>query len=329
MILLIAACAHTDVDFDIDVDLLETAPDPHAVEDLTWEVGLYDERPDAYLPAFLDSELLGPMLLADAVLRGVGDGFATVTVPELQVDLDAPLVLHFSLSSKIDQIYVLGVPGPVVDPPACTVTVEADTTPEDHAADVLACLRAWVDANGGPSEIAVDVSGTTTDDDWSFVATWVFGTDRPTEITCSGPLEVDEALLEEADGAEIDIETLDLAGYLAAADQGAAAVVFADTWDRFGEPATAGAWGTARVGPGEGVFVGVPIEVVDPVPASVVFREDVGAVTTFPATWVDTAMGSLQSADGFVDACEVRVHDALPNTSWVREAIVGSGTVIR
>ncbi len=328
---ILLACASSDVPFDIDVDLMEIAPAPVAVEDVAWEVGLYDERPEAYLPAFLDAELLGPTLLADAVRRAEGDGFAVVRVPSLAVDVDAPLSLRFVLSSEIDRTYHLSAPGPVTEPPECTVTVDRETTAERHAADVLACLRAWVDDNGGPADLRVDVAGATEDDDWSFAATWVFTTDRPVEVSCTGTMVLDEALLAEADaeGAEITIETLELAGYLAAADEGCAGVVFANTWDAQGEDPSAGAHGTARVAAGEGAFVGTELEVVDPVPPSVVFRSEVGEVTAFPATWAEAAEASLMSPEGFVDACEVRVHDALPNDTWVHEAIVGTGTVVR
>lgn len=323
---LLAACARTHP-FDLEVALVEDATAPaEPVDPFTWDVSMYDERSSAYLPAFLDVEDYGAVLLADALLRP-DEGFLAVTVADLATDVEAPLALVFTISSVDGRRFVAAAAADVVAPAACTLAVDATTTSEAHAADLLACLRAWADANGGPNELYVEVVATTADDDWSFAASYTFGADRPVVAACSGPQVVDDEIREEADGVEF--EELGLAGYAASEDERLVAVAFANTYPASDAFAGAGGHGATTVAAGEGAFVGAVVEVASDVPATITFRDRVDPASAFPADWADAAYADLTAPDGFVDACVVQVPDAVPNDSWTYTALVGSGTVER
>lgn len=325
---LLASCAATRT-FPVEVDLVDDLPlAAGAVVEVPFDLSLYDERPDGYLPAFVDVEGVGAVLLADAALRARGEpGPVTVGVVGAAWTLPEPLTLQVTVSSRDGRRYLAG-PGAdePVTPAACTLTVTTDTTPEAHAADVLGCLRAWVDANGGPVELFVEVAGETAAPDWSFQASWTLGTDRPVDAACSGPQVIDGELPDEADDA--DLSDLRLAGYVAAVDAPMAVVAFEGTWPAEGPIASAGAIGVATVDAGGGAWLGEEIEVTDPIPASVTFAAT-APIETWPASWNADSLGALRSADGWVDACRVAVHDATPNQAWVRVALIGEGVLAR
>lgn len=328
-LLSVAACL-APRSFPVEVDLVEGVPLGAATElSLPFELSLYDERPSAYLPAFLDTEGFGAVLLADAALRAEGlEGPLGVGVEGPEWAPPEPLTLTVTISSR-DGVRYLAGPGAaeVVAPAACTFDVASDTNAEVHAAQVLGCLRAWVDANGAPRDPFVEVAGTTAAADWSFQATWTFGTDRPVDTACTGPRVVDGELPDEAD--DVDLSDLRLAGYAAAADGPMVLVAFENTWVAEGPVPGAGAIAVASMGGAEGVFLGEPVEVIDPIPASVGFRADPAPITTWPASWNPDSLAALRSPDGWVDACRVAVHEVAPNEAWVRVVLVGEGVLIR
>lgn len=327
--MLLALACSPSVGFDLDVDLFPGNTAPTEVPDSSpFEVALFDERPEAVLPAFLDLETYGPLLLADRARAAEGDGFATVAVTDVQFAVDAPLHLTFEVQSLDGRWHVLGDETGAAELPACAVTVEADTAPEAHADAVLACLRATTEARGGAVDFSVTVRAETTDDDWEYRAVYALGADRPVDVACTGPMEITDELREQAGSTQVVVEELSLAGYAAAVEQGAAVVAFAATWPSHEEPPVAGAWGGVRVEAGAGRFVGAEVEVAETVPATIAFGGPVGAVAPWPGDWAAVAMDNLL-AGGFLETCDVRVHDARPNTTYVELALVGAGTASR
>jgi hypothetical protein len=100
------------VAFDLDVDLFPGGDEPAAFPEASpFELALFDERPEATVPAFLDLEELGPVLVADRLLRADDDGFLQVEVTSLALDLDAPVDLTFEVSSGTARWLVLGGEG--------------------------------------------------------------------------------------------------------------------------------------------------------------------------------------------------------------------------
>lgn len=319
------ACHRIDV--ELDVDLLPPSAVPVEVPEASpFELALFDERPEADLPAFLDLETFGPALLADRVRLGESDGFVTVAVEDVVFSVDAPLTLRFDVASTDGRWHVLGdeTGG---EAPSCTLVVDADTAAAAQAEGLLACLRETAAAVGGPADFAIHVTGTTTDDDWEYRATYVLGTERPVDVACSGALVLSDELLEQAGTTEIVVEELSLAGYAAARDAAASVVMFAATWSDEAAPPAAGAWGTTRVEAGHGRFVGEEVE-VDPPLAGISFGGGAEAVTAWPGDWAAQAMDTLL-AEGFVETCDVRVHDVRPNQTWVEAALVGTAEAIR
>jgi len=173
----------------------------------------------------------------------------------------------------------------------------------------------------------VEVAATTSDDDWSFAATYTFGADRPVVAACSGPLVVDDEIRAQAE--DVVFEELGLAGYAASEDERLVAVAFANTYPASDALAGAGGTGDVLVAAGEGAFVGARVEVADDVPDGITFRGEVEPATAFPSNWADVAYADLTAPEGFVDACVVQVPDVLPNDAWTYTALVGSGTVTR
>jgi hypothetical protein len=326
--LLLPVLACKSVGFDLDVDLFPTVTTPVEVPAASpFELALFDERPTATLPAFLDLEAFGPVLVADRVRRAEGDGFVSVSVSDVSFSVDAPLTLTFDVQSLDGRWHVLGGESGEVAP-SCTFEVTADRTADEQAAALLACLRDTADRRGGPNDFHVEVSATTTDDDWEYRAVYTLGTERPAEVACTGPLAISDELKEQAGSTELVVEDLSLAGYAAALDVPASVVAFAGTWVDDASPAVAGASGSVRVEAGEGRFVGEEVEVGEDVPASVTFGGPIGAVEVWPGDWATLAMDTLL-ADGFLETCDVRVHDAAPNRTFVELALVGTGEAIR
>lgn len=325
---LASVLACKSVGFDLDVDLFPAATAPVEVPETSpFEVALFDERPDAVLPAFLDLEAFGPVLLADRVRLPEGDGVLTVAVSDVTFSVDAPLSLTFAVESTDGRWHVLGDETGAT-PASCTFVVDADTPADEQADALLACLRDTAAAKGGPVDFHVTVAGATTDDDWEYRAVYAFGTDRPVDVACTGPLAITDELKAQAGTTDLVMEELSLAGYAAAVDEAASVVAFAGTWADDASPAVAGASGSVRVAAGEGRFVGAEVEVDEGVPASVTFGGPIGDVAEWPADWAPVAMDTLL-ADGFLETCDVRIHDARPNTTFVELALVGTGQAVR
>ena len=310
--------------FEIDIQLLDENDLTHVVPDLGFDIALYDERSSWYLPAFLDDEGWGAVFLADRVLRLSGEpGVLMVEVTEILWDQPEPLTLVFVPSSEGSaRTYVLGDEAGGL-PDACMLEVTTDTSSEAHASALLACLRAWTDANGGPADLFIEVEASTEAPDWAFSASYVIRTEGAAAVTCSGQQVIDDQLRDEA--GTVDIERLELAGWVGAGGEGLALVAWENTWDAPELPATAGGWSMARVAPRTGAWLGSRIPVDADVPATTVFSGPPEPVTTFPAAWAERSLASLEAPQGFVDACAVVVHEAQPSDVWLQFALIGDG----
>jgi len=331
--LLLVGCAliTKQKDFDVDLPLFEEAEEAQLAESLPLEVKLYDERTDWTLPAFVDNEIWGKLLLADAIARrDLGAGFLEVTSDRLVLDADEPgsLTIRYALGSEEEDYGRLhhAVPEPEVAPAACDTTVTDTTTADEHAADVLACLRAWSDANGAPMllSITAEVIDATLDD-YAVDLALALQTDRATEITCTGRLGVTEELQAEKDN--VDFETLDIGGYAVAVDHGMDFVAFANTFDTStAYDPSAGATAAAGIAAGTGQRVGASIP-VEPLPDGIGVSGDV-PLDYFPGSndsWREASVASLEKPDGYVEACWVAAHDTDPNEAIVAFSLVGEG----
>jgi len=330
--LLLVGCAliTKQKDFDVDLPLFED-PEQETAEELPFEVKLYDERTDWTLPAFLEDDTWGALLLADAVARrDLGDGFVIVTSDRLVLDADEPgsLTVRYALVSGDDQFgRFLAATGTAEQAPAACDTVITDTTtPSEHADDVLACLQAWVDDNGAPVLLSITAEVVdSTLDDFGLDLTLALDTDRTTEITCTGRLGVSEELQAEKDN--VDFETLEVGGYAVAVDHGMDFVAFENTYDdTYALDPTAGASAATRLEAGSGQYVGTQIA-VEPLPDNIPVQGTV-PLDYFPGNneqWKKASVKSLEKSAGYVEACWVGAHDDSPNQAIVDFSLVGEG----
>jgi len=318
-------------DFDVNLPLFEDDLTQATADELPLEVKLYDERTEWNLPAFLDNEVWGPLLLADAVARrDLGAGFVTVTSSKLVLDADEPgsLTIRYSVLSEQDDYGRLHHQPATAEatPGACDTVIDASTTPEEHATDVLACLHAWADANGAPVLLSMKAEVVdATLDDYAVDLVLALATDRPTEITCTGRLGVSEDLQAEKDN--VDFETLEVGGYAVAVDHGMDFIAFENTYDDgTAYDPSAGATAAASLAAGSGQHIGINIG-VEPLPDGITVSGTV-PLDYFPGSntaWRDASVKSLENPEGYVEACWVGVHDTTPNQAIVAFSLIGDG----
>ncbi len=324
--LVLAACAPVK-QFDVDLELLDDAALPgDDVDGVHFGVALFDERDSWYLPAFVDVDDLGAVWLADSVLRAAGQPpVIDVSVSGLTLDSDAPLVLGVDvIADDGGQRYIadLSIAEAPARPGACSLQVDDDTTDAGHAADLLACLQSWVDVLGGPVTLHLEVAVIETEaTDFAFSAEYVLSTAKPTVAACTGASVADGTFQEQADS--VDLTALELAGYAIAESERTWFVAFENTWAADTALPGSGGVAWAEVQGGQGVFFGTELEVTGAPRVPMAGPE---SIATFPRDWIGHSVDALSGPDGFVDACWIAVHDALPNETWVHFALVGEGT---
>jgi hypothetical protein len=329
--LLLVGCAliTKQKDFDVDLPLLTDEATAEAAEPLPMELKLYDERSSWYLPAVVDAELWGPLLLADAIARrDLGDGFLVVTATALELDAEPGyLTIRYSLSTEEGfGRYTMSAPQAELAPGSCDLTVDESTTPDQHADELLDCLRDWIDANGAPELLGIEAEVIDTDlADYALTLDLSLSTDRPAEVTCTGRLGVTEELQAESDN--VDFNTLELGGYAVPLDHGMRFVAFENTFDGASPDPTAGGTTAASLSAGAGTWVGqeVPLEEALPSGADL---SGVAPIDYFPggnSQWREASVASLELPDGYVEACWVGLHDEEPNEALVHFTLVGEG----
>lgn len=319
-------------DFDVDVPLFEEAGEAVEPPTLPVELKLYDERPEWTLPAFLDVENWGALLLADAIARrDLGRGFLQVTATELTLDAEPGYVtVRYTLVPDEGWgRYTLDAPGAETAPAACDLTIDATTTAEAHADGLRGCLEAWVDANGAPQKLSMTAAIVDTDlDDYALTIAVAMDTDRPADVVCTGRLGISEELLAESDN--VDFTTLEIGGYAAVVDHGMDFIAFENTYDDgTAYDPSAGGTTAASLAAGTGAWIGTEVasNPDNPLPSGVQMASTT-PLTYFPGgndSWRQASVVSLEAPDGYVDACWVGLHDATPNPATVHITLVGEG----
>jgi hypothetical protein len=326
---LLASCAVITKQADFDVDLaLFDAEDGNGEEadDIPMELKLYDARTDWTLPAYLDVEDWGAMLLADSLLRADGsEGFLAVDVSSYSLDNPGFIELTVSLESDDDRRYLAADPTPVAPPPACTFRVTDTTEPDAMAADLVGCFEAWTDRNGAPPNPIIHIEVTDTDiERYALLVDLSLGTSRPTELLCSGRLGVSDEMREEADN--IDLNALELAGYVVAASGAMELVAFQNTYpDTYGDPVVGGHT-VVQLPDAGGTFVGQEIAIEDALPPGALV-EGVAPIGYFPSRegWQSDSIAALETDEGYIEACWVAIHASDTGEALVRFKLVGDG----
>jgi len=329
--LLFVGCALITKQKDFDVDLPLFADDTEAApaEPLPLELKLYDERTEWTLPTFLDAEVWGPLLLADAIARrDLGQGFLVMEASTLELAAEPGfLTIRYALASREGfGRYTMSAATSAIEPGACDLTIDETTTAEGHAAELQSCFEAWVDANGAPELLSMTAQVIDTDlDDYALTLELVLDTDRPAEVTCTGRLGITEELQAESDN--VDFNTLELGGYAAPVDHGMDFVAFENTYDAGALDPSAGGTTASSLNAGAGTFVGTEVSLADPLPDGVALS-GVAPIAYFPGNneqWRQASVKSLEDPDGYVEACWVGLHDEEPNQAVVHFTLVGEG----
>ncbi len=326
---LLASCAVVtkQADFDVDLAIFDAEDgDGEAPEEIPLELKLYDARTDWTLPAYLDVEDWGALLLADHLLRADGaEGFLAVSVDTFSLDNPGYVELTVTLESNDERRYLADVPSNITPPAACTFRVDDVTGADTMGDDLVACFEAWTDANGAPPNPIIHVQVTDTDlERYALLVDLSLGTSRPTDLLCSGRLGVTDEMREEADN--IDLNALELAGYVVAANDAMDLVAFQNTFpETYGDPLVGGHT-VVRLGQAGGSYVGTETAIEDQLPPGVVV-EGVAPIAYFPSRdrWQSDSITALETDEGYIEACWVAVHPAETGEAIVRFKLVGDG----
>ena len=241
--------------------------------------------------------------------------------------LDNPgfVELTVTMESNDERRYLASEPADIVAPAACTFTVDDVSGADTLGDDMVACFEAWTDANGAPPNPIIHVQVTDTDlERYALLADISLGTSRPTELLCSGRLGVTDEMREEADN--IDLNALELAGYVVATNDAMDLVAFQNTFPAtYGDP-TVGGHTVVRLDGAGGTYVGTETPVEDPLPPGVVV-EGVAPIGYFPSRdgWQAGSIAALETDEGYIEACWVAVHPAETGEAIVRFKLVGDG----
>lgn len=326
---LLASCAIVtkQADFDVDLAIFDAEDgEGEAPETIPMELKLYDARTEWTLPAYLDVDDWGAILLADSLLRAEGgEGFLGVDVTSFSLDNPGFIELTVSMESNDERRYLADDPSDVVAPSACTFTVTDTTLPDEMADDLVACFESWADTNGAPANPIIHIGVTDTDiERYALLVDLSLGTSRPTELQCSGRLGVSDEMREEADN--IDLNALELAGYVVSANGPMELVAFQNTFPETYGDAIVGGHTVVQLADAGGTYVGQETSVEDVLPPGVVL-EGVEPIGYFPdrAGWQSDSIAALETEDGYIEACWVAVHEAETGEALVRFKLVGDG----
>ncbi len=327
---LLASCAviTKQADFDVDLAIFDAEDgDGEEADTIPMELKLYDARTDWTLPAYLDVEDWGAMLLADSLLRADGsEGFLAVDVTSFSLDNPGFIELTVTLESDDDRRFLAETPGTVTPPDACTFEVTDTTAPAEMADDLVACFEAWTDRNGAPPNPIIHIDVTDTDlERYALLVDLNLGTSRPTELLCSGRLGVSDEMREEAD--HIDLNALELAGYVVAATGSMELVAFQNTFpDTYGDPVVGGHT-VVQLAHSGGTYVGQEIPIEDALPPGAVV-DGIAPIGYFPNRdgWQTDSIAALETEEGYIEACWVAVHEADTGEAIVRFKLVGDGS---
>lgn len=307
----------------IDVGLLDHPSDaaPHTVA--PWEI-LVSADSGAPFTSDPGSQDLGPLLFLDALARQDGaDGAYDVSVADLTAT-GGPFTLDVSLGGG--PVLAIDVPaGDPVRPAACAIAVDpSDLDPMAHAAALAGCFRAWVDANGAPTEPTVTFSIASRAATVSYGGSLRLEADENLELGCSYGNALPDEVVSSPDAYKID--DLRIGGYVGAVDFGMLAWGWVMVYDQ-DQSLQASVVGSFDLGAGAATYVGEEITVTDPAAAGLaVAAEPVPPLYTPGDDWNLTAYQAMLGADGSpgaADACWGSLHEDVPNRAIVAWSLLG------
>jgi hypothetical protein len=308
---------------DIDVDLLDHPSDAGPEPVAPWEIPVSADNGAPFTSA-PGSQDLGPLLFLDSLAReGGAGGVYDLSVSDLTAT-GAPFTLAVSLGGG-DVLAVDAPNGAPTAPPECAIPVDpSDLDAVAHAAALADCLRAWVDANGAPSEPTMTFSITSRAATASYGGTLRLAADEALELGCSYDNALPNDVLSNPDTYGLD--ELRIAGYVGALDAGMLGWGWVMVYDG-GGTLQASMLSTFDLGAASGTYVGEEIEVSDPAAAGLsTAASPVEPVYTPSADWNDAAFDAMLGGGtnpGGADACWGTLHEAVPNRVIVEWSLLG------
>jgi hypothetical protein len=307
-------------EYDVDVPLETHDSDGAAGAVASWDVAVsVDDGPFVSPPAGAD---IGPLLLIDSLARGDGvSELLDLTVSDLAAS-GGPFVVDVRLTGGAP--LALGAVGEST-PAECAIAVDPSALDAAaHASALLACVRAWVDANGAPTEPALAFTIASRAAGATYGASLRFTANERYAQGCRGGTELPSDLTSNAD--EYVLEDVRLAGYLGAVDAATSAWVYALVRDADGLT-VASAVAAVDLPAGGAAYLGESVPVSDPLAAGLAVAADPVQPDYAPPGDAFTAAleEALLRGAGTADACWGALHEATPNSLIVDWRLLGTG----
>jgi hypothetical protein len=308
-------------DYGVDLQLSAHGSDDPAGAVAPWDV-LATLPPGSIFTSAPAGEDVGPLLFIDALARqsGVSDLLALSVL-----DLDAsggPFVLDVILGGGAPLL--LEPVAPAV-PPECAIPVDPAALDADaHAADLLSCIRSWVDANGAPTEPTLTFSVASRAAGASYGATLRVTANERYAQGCRTGTSLPADLTSNAD--EYVLKDTRLAGFVGAVDAAASAWVYALVRDPDGVTA-ASAVAALELPAGGAAYLGESVPVSDPVAAGLAVAPDPVQPDYLPPgdAFGAAVEETMLHGAGAADACWGALSESTPNTLVVDWRLLGTG----
>lgn len=327
-------------DIPIEVDMIDegvSEPGANTLDELALSPSVDNANPTWTSAGGAESQDWGGALLMDSMARsGGGAGVVGMTIEDLVISNDTgdAFTIEVALGGGPTYDTVPGGGAPV-PPPECSITVDPnDVDPAAHSADVLSCIRAWVDANGVPADFTMSISATERAlGVFVYSGTYLMEADDMFEMGCEYGITLPQDVIDQADS--LDVSTLGIGGYGAAIEFGLELFAFANVFDGEGNLVTTASL-DQRIEALQGYYVAQVVD-VHPDDQGVIEAEgvvlDVGNVASLDQTpadagdWTAETYNALVGAGGVTpgsaDACWAEVHDDVPNRGIIRWLLVG------
>lgn len=307
-------------EYDVDVPLETHDTDGAAGAVGSWDVAVSVDD-GTFVSAAAGADI-GPLLLIDSLARSGGvSEVLGLSVVELSAT-GSPFVLDVRLPGGAP--LALGAVGEST-PAACAIDVDPgalDATA--HASALLACVRAWVDANGAPAEPSLAFSIASRAAGATYGATLRITANERYAQGCRGGTSLPADLTSNAD--EYVLDDVRLAGFVGAVDAATSAWVYALVRDPDGLT-TASAVATLELPAAGAVYLGEAVAVSDPLAASLtVAGAPVQPDYAPPGDDFGAALEeTMLHGAGTADACWGALHEAIPNRTIVDWRLLGTG----
>jgi hypothetical protein len=308
----------------IDVDLVENPSDAAPSTVQPWEIPVSVDVATPFVSA-PGTQQIGPLLLLDSMAREGGeDQLLSLTADDLTAS-GAPFVLQVMLGGGA----VMSLePGAVeaVPPAACQIDVDpGNLDASAHAADLLACFRAFVDTNGAPTNPTVSFAIGSRADGISYSATLRLEADENLELGCAFDSVLPSDVTSNPD--KYKLEDLRIGGYVGAVDHGALTWGFVIVYDD-NDVVASSASSAIPLSAGDASYIGDTIAVSDPAASGLTVASQPAIPDYLPADDWNAATGGAMlgvdgAAPGSADACWGSLHDDVPNRVIVSWALLG------